>query len=452
MSTDYIGRRRLEAMDRRTLHDYQLARLNEVLESVLRHNPFYSAKLSEVRLPVRSLDEMQSWLTTSKEELVGGLQGAAAREFVGPSGVAELGPEAGLAKNLTFALERYVRYHRTSGTRGAPLVVLDTAEDWQWWIDGWQFVLDAASITATDRVLMAFSFGPFIGFWSAFDAVTQRGALAIPTGGLSTLARLETLRASRATAMLCTPSYALHMAEVAVERGLRLSDSDVRVIIVAGEPGGSIPSLRSRIEQAWGARLVDHAGATEVGPWGFPSVDGAGLHVNESQFIAELLVPGEETAALPGETAELVLTTLGRVGCPVIRYRTGDLVRGRHDTGYANRFLFLEGGVLGRTDDMLIVRGVNIFPSSIAQILHELPQVVDFRITARKRGALDELSIEVEDRRGDPDAIAETLNVRLGLKVAVESVPIGSLPRSEGKGKRFRDERAPRDVARSWTR
>ena len=441
MGPDYIGRRRLEAMNRSALREYQLARLNELLESVLRHNPFYSAKLSEVRLPVRSLDEMPAWLTTTKEELVSGLRGVQTLEFKGPSGVAELGPGAGLAKNLTYALERYVRYHRTSGTRGSPLVVLDTADDWQWWLDGWQFVLDAGSITATDRVLMAFSFGPFIGFWSAFDAVAQRGALAIPTGGLSTLARLETLRASRATAVLCTPSYALHMAEVAAERGIHLRDSDVRVIIVAGEPGGSIPSLRSRIEQAWGARLVDHAGATEVGPWGYPSGDGTGLHVNESQFIAELLVPGEETAALPGETAELVITTLGRVGCPVIRYRTGDLVRARYDTGYANRFLFLDGGVLGRADDMLIVRGVNIFPSAIEQILHELPQVVDFRITARKRGSLDELSIEVEDRRADPHAIAEVLNVRLGLSVVVESVPIGSLPRSEGKGLRFRDER-----------
>jgi phenylacetate-CoA ligase len=136
-----------------------------------------------------------------------------------------------------------------------------------------------------------------------------------------------------------------------------------------------------------------------------------------------------------------VITTLGRTGCPVIRYRTGDLVRPTCHHDAENRFVLLEGGVLGRTDDMLIIRGVNVFPSSLEQILHGFPEVVEYRITAEKIGEMDALTIEIEDRLEQPDRVALEIMVRLGLKVAVRSVPIGSLPRFEGKGKRFIDNR-----------
>ena len=167
--------------------------------------------------------------------------------------------------------------------------MLDTPDDWQWWIDGWQFVLDAAEMTPSDRALLAFSFGPFIGFWSAFDAIVARGALAIPGGGMGSLARIELLRTTKATALFCTPTYALRLAEVAAENKIDLRHLSVEKIVVAGEPGGSVPAMRARIEAAWGAAVVDHAGATEVGPWGFADAEGRGLHVNESEFIAEFL-------------------------------------------------------------------------------------------------------------------------------------------------------------------
>jgi phenylacetate-CoA ligase len=234
----------------------------------------------------------------------------------------------------------------------------------------------------------------------------------------------------------------MRLVEVAHANRIDPAGLDVRRIIVAGEPGGSVPELRRRIESHWNARLVDHAGASEVGPWGYGDKEGRGLFVLESEFIAEFLSLASGGPATDGELSELVLTSLGRFGSPVIRYRTGDVVRPRFGAGGEVQFTLLEGGVLGRADDMLIVRGVNIFPSSIEQILRAFPEVVEYRVTAYKQGPLDALLIEIEDRLGHPDRVARELLLRLGLKVDVRCVPLGSLPRFEGKGKRFHDQRA----------
>jgi phenylacetate-CoA ligase len=417
-------RRQREGWDRATLAEHQRQRLNGLLHVILPHNRFYADKLAGVRRPVASLDELREWPFTYKDELI----------------AADHGDE--LAANRTFSLDRYSRLHQTSGTRGRPLVVLEMPEDWEWWIEGWQYVLDVAEITNEDRVLMAFSFGPFIGFWSAYDAVALRGALVVPTGGLNSIARLQLARTARATVLCCTPSYALRLLEVAAQHQIDAASLGVRAIIVAGEPGGSVSATRARIEAGWNARLIDHAGATEVGPWGYGDAAGKGLFVNESEFIAEFLSLKSGRPAEPGELAEVVLTTLGRAGSPVIRYRTGDLARPVWRSEGVNRFVFLEGGVLGRADDMIVVRGVNVFPTSVEQIVRSFPEVVEYRATLRAVDAMDQLSIEIEDRLDQPLRVAEELKLRLGLKVEVVCVPLGSLPRFEGKGNRFVDQRA----------
>ena len=187
--------------------------------------------------------------------------------------------------------------------------------------------------------------------------------------------------------MFCTPTYALLMADIARSNGLDLASFGVRRIVVAGEAGGSIPATRNRIEQAWNAQVIDHAGATEIGPWGYQAFDQGvpvGLHVNESQFIVEFLSVENGQPAREGELSEMIITSLGRVGCPVIRYRTGDLVRPRWNHGCDARFVLLEGGVLGRVDDMLVIRGVNVFPSSIEAIVRGFPEIDEFRMIARK--------------------------------------------------------------------
>jgi phenylacetate-CoA ligase len=301
-------------------------------------------------------------------------------------------------------------------------------------------------------VLLAFSFGPFIGFWSAYDAAAARGAAVVPTGGMTSLARLELIRAAAATTLICTPSYALHLAEIARGHNINPASLGIRRIVVAGEPGGSLPAVRQRMESDWNAAVVDHSGATEVGPWGYGDRAGRGLFVLESEFIAEFLSVETGEPADEGQLAELVITSLGRAGAPVIRYRTGDLVRpswrgvdaggGDADVPARSGFVFLDGGVLGRADDMVIIRGVNVFPSSIDQIIRSFPEVSEYRVTLRKTGQLDHMLVEVEDRLEQPDRIAAELRVRLGLKVETRLAPLGSLPRFDGKGKRFVDQRA----------
>ena len=423
----------MESLPAADLTTHQLRRLNALLKAIVPAQSFLCRKTSAVltpaaladpKGPLRSLDDLAPLPFTFKEELL-------------PER-----PNQHTANNLTFAIDDYVRFHRTSGTRGRPLTVLDTADDWVWWLDCWQYVLDAAGITAADRIFMAFSFGPFVGFWSAFDAACARGALVIPAGGLSTLARVELLCASEATAICCTPSYALHLAEVAAEQHVDTRNLGVRRLILAGEPGGSVPAVRERLEQTWDAQVVDHSGATEIGPWGYGDPDGAGLHIIESEFIAEFFSVETGHAAAEGELAELVLTPLGRIGSPVIRYRTGDLVRPSWQRSGDNRFVHLPGGVLGRTDDMLIVRGVNLFPSSVDQVLRTFPEVMEYRLVVRRVAEMDELQLEIEDRLSDPARVAQEIHLRIGLKAIVTCVPLGSLPRFEGKASRVIDERS----------
>lgn len=416
-------RRDIELFDPDSLGRYQLERLNPLLEIVLAKNSFYRTKLGDLKLPLSSLDQLIELPYTFKDELMGDES------------------SKGFAANLTFPVDHYSRFHRTSGTRGRPLTVLDTKADWQWWMECWQYVLDSAELTEADRVAMAFSFGPFIGFWSAFDAAIERGALVAPTGAMNTIARLELIRSIKATAIFCTPSYALHMVEVARANQIKVANLAVKKIIVAGEPGGSLPSIRDQIESFWDAKVIDHSGASEVGPWGYADPAGRGMYVNEAQFIAEFLSIDTGETAEEGELSELVLTTLGRVGSPVIRYRTGDLVRPTWNDDQPANFVLLEGGVLGRTDDMMIIRGVNVFPTSIEQILRGFPEIVEYRMTAFKEASMDQLKIEIEDRLENPERVKTELKVRLGLRVEVQCVPMGSLPRFEAKGKRFIDQR-----------
>jgi phenylacetate-CoA ligase len=254
------------------------------------------------------------------------------------------------------------------------------------------------------------------------------------------------MRRQGITVLVATPSYALHLAEVAHDHKLEAAAEAVRVVIVAGEPGGSVPATRNRIAEAWGADVLDHAGATEVGPWGVGDLHGDGLDVIEEFFHPEFLSLETGGPAQPGELAELVLTTLGRTGAPVIRYRTCDVVRPTWASAAdvaagACPWVRLEGGILGRTDDMLVVRGVNVFPQAIDEIVRGFPEVVEHQLTVSTRESLDVLTLAIEDRLGDPSRVAGELQVRLGLKVEVEAVPIGSLPRFEGKGRRIVDVR-----------
>jgi phenylacetate-CoA ligase len=349
--------------------------------------------------------------------------------------------------NLTFPAGRYTRFNQTSGTAGKPMLWLDTPESWAWMLDNWAQVYQAAGVAAGDRIFFAFSFGPFLGFWTAFESATRLGCLSIPGGGMRSPARLRTMIDTGATVLCCTPTYAIRLAEVAAEEGIDLSKASVETVIVAGEPGAGIPATRARIEKLWqGARLVDHHGMTEVGPVSYecPKRQGV-LHVIETSYIAEIIDPKDRTPVAPGASGELVLTTLGRAGSPLLRYRTGDLVQSaaneRCECGSYNRAL--EGGILGRTDDMVVVRGVNIYPSAVEEILRRCEGVAEYRVEIRTERTLPELTIQVEPLPGY-SAVASlkqrleaALNDAFSMRVSVNTVPPGDLPRFEMKAKRW---------------
>ncbi len=429
MKTSYLDSF-VETLDRKALTQIQLKKLQMMLSQVLKTNVFFRRKLNEagVETPedIRTLEDYRRLPFTTKEEL------SADQAAHPPYGT-----------NITFPRMQYIRIHQTSGTTGEPLRWLDTEESWRWWARCWGAVYSAAGVTSADSIFFAFSFGPFIGFWSAYEGARLMGALSIPGGGMTSLQRVRAIRYNDISVLICTPTYALQLAEVAEAEGVDIANSNVRVTIHAGEPGASLPATKRRIESAWGSRCYDHTGATEVGAWGFECQAQSGVHLNEGEFIFDVIDPDRGESAIEGE---LVITNLGRVGTPAIRYRTGDWVKLQtEDCDCRRTFRQLKDGIIGRIDDVLIVRGVNVYPSTIENILRGFPEVGEFVVDVFRRGELDEMEIRLEIRAMDTEAITaavvKAIRNALGLRVKAKSVPHGTLPRFELKARRFTDHR-----------
>jgi phenylacetate-CoA ligase len=420
-----------EALERTALEALQGERLGALLARLQGRNAFYTRKLEAAGVRLGSLRfprDLRQLPFTTKAELV------ADQAANPPWGTA-----------LTEPLDQYTRYCQTSSTTGRPLKWIDTNESWQWLLECWKAVYRGARVGPGDRIFFPFSFGPFLGFWAAFDAGSQIGALCVPGGGMSSPMRLKLRTSVEATVVCCTPTYALHLVEVAEAEGVSLRDSSVRVLIVAGEPGGSIPATRKRIEHAWGARVIDHHGLTEVGPVSFECWEAPGyLHLNESRFLCEVLDPLTLEPVPDGMAGELVVTSLGRTASPVLRYRTRDVVVRRSEPCPCGRsWARLEGGIVARDDDMVNVRGVNVYPTAIEAVLREFHEIVEFRSTVSRSHEMRTLSLEIEPVPGLGEgtrlaaAVGQRLREALGLTVPVRTVEPMSLPRFEMKARRF---------------
>jgi len=418
---------------REEIQAHQLRELRKLLRTLASSNRFYAPRLQQAGLSgeVHAMDDFfRNMPFTRKDEI------AADQQAHPPYGT-----------NLTYPLSAYNRFTQTSATSGVPLRWLDTPQSWQWMLDNWKQVLAAAEVTSADALYFAFSFGPFLGFWTAFEAACQMGCRCLPGGGLSSLARLQAIRDNAVDVLCCTPTYAAHLGQVAAEERIDLAALAVRTIIVAGEPGGSVPTTREQLERAWpGATVFDHHGMTEVGPAtyqcpGRPCT----LMVIESSYIAEIVDPFSDKPVPRGEVGELVLTTLGRVGSPLIRYRTGDLVResldialreGRHE-------IALRGGILGRADDMVLVRGVNLYPAAVENLMLSLPEVAVYQVEVDARGPMVELHLRVEPSKaasseGELAArVQSQFRAAFNLRVPVTVCPPGALPRGEMKSTRW---------------
>ncbi|MFQ5526129.1 MAG: phenylacetate--CoA ligase family protein [Thermoanaerobaculia bacterium] len=417
-----------EAWDRGRIEAHQEEGLARLF-SELRSNEFYLGRLESSGASRRSprLVDLGGVPFTTKPELVDAQH---RRPPYGPL--------------PTYPLSRYRYAHRTSGTSGQPLWWLDTEEDWETWIRCWGLVYGGAGVSPEDRVFLAFSFGPYISHWTAYAGASRLGALSFTGGGMTSLQRLEAIGRSDSTVLVSTPTYALYLAQVASENGIDLAASSVRVTIHAGEPGASVPNVRRRIEEAWGAACYDHAGATEVGAWAFACGNREAIHLNELEFVFEVVDPATGDPVANGARGELVITTLGRMGMPVIRYRTGDLVeRTSERCPCGSSMALIRGGVLGRADDMLIVRGVNLFPSALDDLIRGVDGVEEYEVEIHRRGGLDELVLKAEPSPGASfESVARTLDEafrsRLNLRLEIREAPAGSLPRYELKARRYK--------------
>jgi len=395
----------------------QLSQINDLIHAILPANRFYAEKLGRPGIFTSLSDFTARVPFTTKDEL------AADRETHPPYG-----------RSHTFPLTGYHRFHQTSGTRGKPLIWLDDPDNWTWILDNWEWVWRGAGVKAGEIAFFPFSFGPFLGFWAGFEAATRMGVRAVPGGGLSSEDRLHLLVQSQSTILCCTPTYALRLAEVGEKIKLPVSSLGITKIIVCGEPGGSILETRQRIETAWQARVYDHHGMTEIGPVSVSSESDPNLLLlrHESYFCEVIdTITGSPTPL--GKTGELVLTTLGRYGSPLLRYRTGDLVMPvAHEDHFA-----LRGGVLSRTDDMVVIRGINIHPSSIDAIVRSFPDIAEYQVEIDHRPALAEINLRVESTEETANALAQKLRSAFTLRIPVTAAAPGTLPTFEVKAKRW---------------
>ncbi|MDP2726163.1 MAG: AMP-binding protein, partial [Dehalococcoidia bacterium] len=355
---------------------------------------------------------------------------------------------------LTAPPELAIKYHTTSGTSGrTPLRVLDSTRDWQWAANQWGYAFYGFGVRSTDVVYLSFAYGAFIGFWGAHYCSEKLGALTIASGGMSSEARIKQLIEIGATTVCATPTYALRLAQVANQMGIDLvKESKVDKIIISGEP--CPPATKRLIETLWGARAGDTAGMTEIGSLVIfeCSKQPGGTHIIEDNLIDEVVDPETGNPLGYGERGERVVTSFGRGFIPLLRYRTGDLVE-RVPASFCTcgrTFDLYKGGIVGRVDDMKLIRGTNVFPSAVEGIVREFDEVEEFQIVlTREDGIRDEITLAFEIKPG-AEARAAGLSEELGkalaeghegLRFNVKIAEPGSLPRFELKSRRLVDKR-----------
>lgn len=355
---------------------------------------------------------------------------------------------------LCVPLDEVTEFRQTSGTTGQPVYQPDTWQDWEWWAECWATLLWSQGYRPHDRVFLPFGYNIFVAFWAGHYACEKIGCETVPGGVLDTKARILKMQEIQASAMMCTPTYVLGMADTAINK-LSLNpatDLQVKKITCAGEPGALIPATKRRMEQAWGAKVFDHSGATEIGAWGFEcAAQPGGLHVNEAMFLAEIedLDTGEPITE-PGRRGKLVITALDRIAQPCIRFDSKDIVEWSHQQCECGRtYRVVSGGVVGRADDITKVKGVLLAPSAIEDVVRSIQGFGDeFEVIVEKRGDVDHILLKVELLEGAGSSAKELearlsteLRLKTNLGYEIEVNPYGSLQRYEVKARRFKDLR-----------
>ena len=354
---------------------------------------------------------------------------------------------------LCVPLNEVTAYRQTSGTTGQPVYQPDTWQDWEWWAECWAQLLWAQGYRPKDRVFIPFGYNVFVAFWAGHYGAEKIGCEVVPGGVLDTRARILKIQELNPTAMMGTPTYMLGMADTAINKmKLNPADLSIEIITCAGEPGASIPSTKKRIEDAWGAKVYDHAGATEIGAWSFECTEQPGsMHVNDAFFLVEIVdVETGEAIETPGVRGKMIITALDRQAQPCIRFDSKDIIE--WDTkictcGRTSRLI--KGGVVGRTDDITKVKGVLFSPSSVENVVRGIEGLGnDYELKVEKINDRDKITLQVEFVQNfseEMDKIKSKLSDQLRLKTnlnyEIEFCQYGELPRYPVKAKRFKDLR-----------
>ncbi|MBU1903548.1 MAG: phenylacetate--CoA ligase family protein [Proteobacteria bacterium] len=354
---------------------------------------------------------------------------------------------------LCVPLEEVTEFRQTSGTTGQPIYQPDTWTDWEWWAESWAYILWAQGYRPKDRVFIPFGYNVFVAFWAGHYGAEKIGCEVVPGGVLDTKARILKIQELKATAMMATPTYVLGMADTARNKmNLDPSALTINKITCAGEPGASIPTTKKRMEAAWGAKVYDHSGATEIGAWSYEcQAQPGGMHVNEAFFLVEIAdIDTGKIIEAPGKRGKMIVTALDREAQPCIRFDSKDIIEwDREQCPCGRTFRLIKGGVVGRADDITKVKGVLLAPSAIEEVVRGIAGLGDeYEVVVDKRGDIDHITLKVELMPGRQDMrqsiegqLKDQLRLKTNLGYDLEFHDYETLPRYDVKARRFKDLR-----------
>lgn len=429
----------LETLPQEKLRQLQFRKFKKILTWAYEHSRFHRSLYDQAKITpndIRSFEDI-SFVPKVEKSMMRGIQ----CKDPYPYGDA-----------LCVPLEDVVVFRQTSGTTGQPVYQADTWQDWEWWSECWAYILWAQGYRPTDRVFIPFGYNIFVAFWAGHYAAEKIGCEVVPGGVLDTKARILKIEELRATAMMGTPTYMLQMADTARQMNIDPASLTIRKITCAGECGASIPSTKKRIEDAWNAKVYDHAGATEIGAWSYECDHQPGaLHVNDAMFLVE--IEDIETGKLitePGQRGKMVITALNRYAQPCIRFDSKDIIEWSSKPCPCGRtFRLIEGGVVGRADDITKVKGVLLAPSAIEEVVRGIDELGnDYEVVVEKIGDVDHITLKLEilphasqHAQSIKNRLIDQLRLKTNLSYHLEFYEFGTLPRYEGKAKRFKDLR-----------
>lgn len=434
MTTDMIWNPEIECAEREQMHELQSNRLTGMVKRMYDNVPFYRNKFDEIGLEpgdIKTVDQLKDLPFTNKNDL---------RDNY-PFGL------------FTVPQTDVVRIHASSGTTGKPTVVGYTHADLDIWAEVVARSLTMAGVHKGDTIQIAYGYGPFTGGLGLHYGAEKIGATVIPISTGNTKKQLQFMTDFKATVIACTPSYAAHLGECIANNGISADDVKLRIGVFGAEPWTN--ELRCQIEKLLKVKAFDIYGLSEIIGPGVSMECGCqcGNHVFEDHFIPEIIDP-ETLEVLPdGELGELVFTTVSKVAMPLLRYRTRDLTRLHREKCECGRTLVRMDKCLGRTDDMLIIRGVNVFPSQVESVLMDMSETTPhYQLIVRRENNLDTLEILVEiDQKNWSDSIRELEGIRrrienniksmLGIGAKIRLVEPNTIERSEGKANRVIDNR-----------